>query len=184
MSRLLFHEWLLSWVCFCIMTFILSGCLISPKIRTNKWDYLRVVYLIRDENGKLQVQSWDTQNVETLGRLQSAFPRNGKYVVAWAPYMSALNRVDVKLRGGQWWSLSYLPNTGNIGMGDTSNWKRTFVLKNSKKLEAETFYTTLTNEIMRVSSIPIDLNIKYHKGEIDSLGTNNASWYKCDPEIK
>ena len=157
----------------CVLTLTLAGC-IYPRIKEKQWEFIRVVYLVR-EFDKLRPQSWYSADQALLARLQNAFPSEGEYVVFPKPHASRVNRIDIKLHGGQWWCLAYFPASGHIGIMDTSNAKRTFLLDNSNP---ETFFAMLTNEIMRASGIAVDLHTKIRSyEEADELGNNDAAYY-------
>ena len=131
--------------------------------------------MVRDENDNLRPKCWDSGSREILSKLQTAFPRRGEYILHSKPHLSRVNRVDIKLSGGQWWSLSYYPDSGNIGVIDPDVTKRTFILKHS---EPKMFYTVLTNEIMLTSGLAVDLDTKIRsREEAELLGNNDAAWY-------
>lgn len=177
------HLWRVRGVCiFAILMFIfamlkLTGC-VYPKIKENPWEYIRVVYLIR-ENGKLKPQSWHARDRTLLSRLQATFHNEGEYVVSPKPHLSKIHRVDIKLRNGQWWILTYFPQSNDIAIMNAHNVKGTFLLKNSSP---EIFFTALTNEIWNATGIVVDLNIRTrYYGELDELGENNAAYYDRHP---
>lgn len=159
----------------CFVVFMLPGCSRNPEIAKSEWDSIRVVYMVRDEDDHLKPKTWNSEDSEMLKKLQAAFPRRGELLLHSKPHLSRVNRMDIKLRGGQWWSLSYFPDSGNIGIADPNSTKRTFILKHS---EAEVFYAVLTNEIMRASGLVVDLDTKIRsREEVERLGNNDAAWY-------
>ena len=171
-------------VFLCIALFSLSGCLPNPDIAKNEWEYIRVVYLVRDENDKLQPRSWHTQDKEIIERLRALFPKDGKYKISLTPSASRVNRVDIKLHGGQWWSLAcfFSKNRGNKTiLGDSINIKdsdgqRCFFYEHKNFI---VFYTALTNEIMQASGTVVNLSTKiYSYEEADELGDNDAYGYE------
>lgn len=173
------HLWRLRGICVLatlvsiFVMLMLTGC-VYPKIKETPWEGIRVVYLVR-ENGKLEPQSWYSSDRTLLNRLRTIFPSEGECMVFPKPHLSRTNRIDIKLRNGQWWVLAYFPETTNIGIMNAHNAKGTFLLKNSSP---EMFFTALTNEIRNATGIVVDLNIKtrYYE-ELSELGDNNAAFY-------
>lgn len=159
----------------CILVMLmLAGCH-YPKIKERQWEFIRVVYLER-EHDKLRPRSWHSADRERLARLRAAFPDGGEYVVSPKPQLSGVNRVDIRLRGGQWWVLAYFPESADIGVMDGTNAKNTFLLKDSNP---EKFYATLTNEIMAATGFAVRLDTKVRsRAEFEELGNNNAAWYE------
>ncbi|HHU15704.1 MAG: hypothetical protein PHG74_05225 [Kiritimatiellae bacterium] len=159
--------------CILVMP-MLTGCL-YPKIKERQWEFIRVVYLER-EHDKLRPRSWHSADRERLARLRAAFPDGGEYVVSPKPHLSRVNRVDIRLRGGQWWVLAYFPESADIGVMEGTNAKNTFLLENSNP---EKFYTTLTNEIMTATGIAVRLDTKIRsRAESEELGNNDAAWHE------
>jgi hypothetical protein len=150
-----------------------------PRIAEKEWAYLRVVYLERNEQDKLRVKSWHTEDKELLKRLQTAFPKDRKYSLNSKPSGNHENRVDIKLCDGQWWSLSYFSLYGGgagIGVDDPLNAMRTYRLHDD---DLVFFYTTLRDEIKCVSGKTFDVwekKLRSHK-EADELGNNSAARY-------
>ena len=166
--------------CLCVALFSLSGCLVKniiPDIVESEWEYLRVVYLERDENDELQPRTWHTTDQEVLANIKATFPRSGKYgSTSGKPAQSRSNRVDIKLQGGQWWSLAYLSKDQIHFLDSNSNHSRFGTLK---ECNPEIFYTTLTNEIMRVSGTAVNLKINFHSyEEAEKLGRKSAAWHE------
>jgi hypothetical protein len=158
--------------CILVMP-MLTGCL-YPKIKERQWEFIRVVYLVR-EYDKLRPRSWHSGDRELLARLRAAFPSEGEYKYFPKPLLSGVNRVDIRLRGGQWWVLAYFPESADIGVMDGTNAKRTFLLKDSNP---EKFYVTLTNEIMTVTGIAVRLDTEVRsRAEFEELGDDNAAHY-------
>ena len=142
---------------------------------TFKGDGRRDIFHGAQDYERLAPRSWDHRDPEVLERLRTAFPDKGEYIVYPKPHLSGANRVDIKLRGGQWWTLAYFRDSGNIGIIDPFAAKRTFILKDS---EPGMFYVTLTNEIMRTSRIVADLHVKIRsREEGESLGSKSVYWY-------
>lgn len=157
-----------------LLALTFSGC-IYPKIANREWEYIRVVYMVR-ERDKLKPQSWQSADATLLNRLHAAFPTGGNYVVSPKPHLSTVNRIDVKLHGGQWWCLAYFPDSADIGIVDPSKAKNTFLLVESNP---ETFYGTLTNEIMKMSGIAVNLRTEIRSyEEMEKLGNNHAAYYE------
>ncbi len=168
-------------ICVGMTVLMLSGCILSsPDIANREWERIHVIYMVRVHD-TLRPRSWSSWDQTTLSRLRVAFPTEGKYMLFPKPLLSKLNRLDVKLRGGQWWSLAYFPDSGNIGIIDPYNAMRTFLLENSKP---EGFYIALTNEIMHVSGIVVDLDTKFRSDEeARALGLyDDAAWYEKFPK--
>jgi len=153
---------------------LLSGCW-SPEIANEKWKYIRVVYLVRDEDNGLKPQSWHSEDKGVLERLQATFPSDGEYITSTHKiFGSRINRIDIRLRGGQWWSLTYSRNN-EIAIQAPLGIKGTFALKHSNP---KVFFVTLTNEIMSVSETAVDLHTVFRPGEADVLGDNDAWGYE------
>ena len=163
------HLWCVCAVCILVMP-MLAGCL-YPKIKERQWEFIRVVYLER-EHDKLRPRSWHSADRERLARLRAAFPSEGEYMYFPKPLLSRVNRVDIRLRGGQWWVLAYFPESADIGVMDGTNAKRAFLLEDSNP---EKFYTTLTNEIMTATGIAVRLDTEIRS--LAELGDNSAAWY-------
>ena len=163
---------------------MLSGCVAYPKIADKPWEYVQVVYLARDEDGRLRPQSWETRDQLTMTYLWAAFPKNGMcFLLPFGSY-SLDNRVDIKLRGDKWWSLSYTRPAGEFGgimtARDPFGSGGTFLLGDCRQ-EVINFHTALTNEIMREAGIAIDLDANnWSSDEIDELydSKNSANYYR------
>jgi len=177
-SFFIFKRRLLLTACLCAALLSLSGCvIIKPDMLGSEWEYLRVVYLERDENDELQPRTWHTTDQEVLANIKAAFPRSGKFdSFVGKPVQSHSNRVDVKLQGGQWWSLAYLGKDHIHFLDSTSGWSRFCSLRNCNP---KVFYTTLTKEIMRVSGTTVNVNIKFRSyEEAEKLREKSASEYE------
>ena len=147
----------------------------KPAIAETEWEYIRVVYLTRDENDNLYPWSWRTQDKEFLERLRAAFPSGGEYRFSSKPSGSRVNRVDIKLSGGQWWSFHY-GSANSIKMIDPNYGWSVFFYRHDN---SEAFFTTLTNEIMRATGTAINLNTKFRSyEEAEKLGDKCASRFE------
>ena len=151
------------------MAFMWSGCQ-PPKIADSEWECIRVVYLSHNEDGKLEPRSWCNTEHEILNRLRAEFPNNGKYLSCYKPSGSYNHRVDIKLRGGQWWSLTYksLYMTNSVIQVVNPSFQQIY---NFEHDNSKHFFIALTNEMMCVSGVSVDLFTKFNPNE---LGDNSA----------
>ena len=184
MNALATHRRLLPAAYLCAVTVMLSGCVSYPKIVDKPWEYVQVVYLARDENGRLRPQSWETRDPLTMTYLWAAFPKNGICFLMPVGRYSLVNRVDIKLRGDKWWSLSYTRPAGEFGgvmtAHDPFGSGGTFLLGDCRQ-EVINFHTALTNEIMRETGIAVDLDANnWSSEELDELynSKNSANYYR------
>ena len=124
MDRGIMSKWNLH-VALAALTVLASGCallrtsLSTRCIRKTEWAYIKVVYLVRDENG-LRPEAWSTTNSEILSRLRSEYPRAR---AEWMPFPrgSFVNRIDILLANGRRWRIVYLSHVHVLSIYDYDN---------------------------------------------------------------
>lgn len=169
--------------CAVVMATVLiaaSGChtlmLGHPaKIEQSKWASLKAVYLVRDEKG-LHADSWCTGDREILEKLRAAFPRDAEWDISYNIGMNRCNRVDIELRNGQRWVISYFRHARSMTVFDPIWVKRSFFLKN---IGAD-FYEALMQAIEADTGKKINFFMDIDQDDVEALGDRDAADYDSD----
>jgi hypothetical protein len=167
---------------FCVLTMIVllvttSGCrtlmLGHPaKIGQSEWAYLKAVYLVRDETG-VHAESWRTRDRKVLKQLCASFPRDAELDITYNVPMNKCNRVDIELRNGQRWVISYFRHSGGMTFFDPVWAKRSYRLDDV----GPEFYEALTQAIELDTGKKVDFFIKVNWDNIKLQDELDATEY-------
>ncbi len=136
--------------------------------RSTEWDYLKVVYLVRDEEG-LRAESWSTMERETLSRLRRSFPK-AEESVSYNIGGSRSCRVDIGLRNRQWWVIAYHPHAKSMNIHDPFFPKRSF---HYDPVGPE-FYQAIKEAVKADTGADVDLFMKIDADDVQALQGRDA----------
>lgn len=142
------------------------------KIEQSGWASLKAVYLVRDETG-LHAESWRTRDRKTLEKLRAAFPRDVDWDISYNIGMNRGNRVDIGLRNGQRWVISYFEHARSMTVFDPVWAKRSFFLENI----ASDFYEALTQAIEINTGRKVNFFMEIDWDDVATLGDQGAADY-------
>jgi len=151
------------------MTLLWDG---PSKIATTEWDYLKVVYLVRDAEG-LRAVSWSTRDRETLSRLRRSFPK-AEESVSFNIGGSRVNRVDIGLRNRQWWVIAYHPHAKSMNIHDPYLPKRSF---HYVPVGPE-FYEAIKDAVKADTGADVDLGMEIGFDDIEALRGRGAGHFE------
>lgn len=153
---------------------ISAGCtsVYSPTaIATDEWASFRVVYLYRDMNG-IHVDYWATTDAIVLANLRRRFP-TGPFNVSFSRHGSRINRMDILLRNGCGWEVSYFPYAGALSVNSYSHEKGSFSVNNV----APTFFDYLRDIIQEEKGVNLDYDLNLTAEEWTSYRGADASGF-------
>jgi hypothetical protein len=142
------------------------------KIGQSEWAYLKAVYLVRDETG-VHAESWRTRDRKVLKQLCASFPRDAELDITYNVPMNKCNRVDIELRNGQRWVISYFRHSGGMTFFDPVWAKRSYRLDDV----GPEFYEALTQAIELDTGKKVDFFIKVNWDNIKLQDELDAAEY-------
>lgn len=125
------------------------------KIGESKWSFIKAVYLVRDETG-IRAESWRTRDRKVLKQLRATFPRDAELDITYDIPMNKCNRVDIELRSGQRWVISYFHHARSMTFFDPIWIERSYDLSDV----GPEFYEALTQAIEADTGKKVDFFIK------------------------
>ncbi len=157
------------YIALAVLVVSATGCALlrtsfSPRcIRRTEWTYIRVVYLVRDENG-LRPVAWSTKDSEILSYLRSEFPRARSELMPF-PRGSFVNRVDILLKNGRRWRIVYLPRSHILSIYDYDNPQNVSWMESKRTTE---FFQVIRKTVLKETGMDITA-VTFTREDYDSM---------------